>query len=105
MNMTRYKLGGVFLNSDNNKKRLIDLAVDTFDLPGEVLAGMPKLTVTGNRRVHVECHKGILEYDKNLIAVNGGIVIVKIRGEALEITSMNAEELLIKGLILGIDLE
>lgn len=93
------------MKTDKDKKRLLDRAVDTFDLPGEVLAGMPKLTVTGNRRLHIECHKGILEYDGGLITVNGGTVIVKIRGEGIEICSMSAEELLIKGLIAGIDFE
>ncbi len=96
-------LGGICLKTDNTKKSLIDRAVDTFDLPGEVLAGMPKLTVTGNRRLHIECHKGILEYDGGLIAINGGSVIIKIRGDGLDICSMSAEEILIKGFIVGIE--
>ena len=91
------------MRRDKNRKSIIEKAVDTFDLPGEVLAGMPKLTVTGNRRVHIECHKGIVEYDGGLIAVNGGSVLVKIRGEALDIVSMSAEEILIKGLIVTIE--
>jgi sporulation protein YqfC len=82
---------------------MIDRAVDAFDLPGEVLAGMPKLTVTGNRRVHIECHKGIVEYDGGLIAVNGGAIVVKIRGEGLEIISMTADEILIKGFIVTVE--
>ena len=93
------------MKTDNTKKSLLDRAVDTFDLPGEVLAGMPKLTATGNRRLHIECHKGILEYDGSLIAVNGGTVIVKIRGEGLDICSMSSEEILIKGFIVSIDFE
>jgi sporulation protein YqfC len=93
------------LNTENRKKSLIDRAVDTFDLPGEVLAGMPKLTVTGNRRIHIECHRGIVEYDGGMIAINGGAVLVVIRGEALEIVSMSAEEILIKGLVVSIEFE
>ena len=88
---------------DKNRKSVVDRAVDAFDLPGEILAGMPKLTVTGNRRIHVECHKGIVEYDGSLIAINGGTVIVKIRGEALEILSMSAEEILIRGLVVTVE--
>lgn len=93
------------MKTDNNKKSLLDRAVDVFDLPGEVLAGMPKLTVTGNKRLHIESHNGILEYDGNLIAINGGTVIVKIRGDCLEICSMSSDEILIKGFIFGIDFE
>lgn len=93
------------MNKDNKKRSLIDRAIDAFDLPGEVLAGLPKLTVTGNRRIHIECHRGIVEYDGGVIAVNGGAVLVVIRGEALEIISMSAEEILIKGDIVTIDFE
>lgn len=93
------------MKTDNNKKSLFDRAVVTFDLPGEVLAGMPKLTVTGNERLHIESHNGILEYDGSLIAINGGAVIVKIRGDGLEICAMSSDEILIKGLIVGIDFE
>lgn len=82
---------------------MLERAVDTFDLPGEVLIGMPKLTITGNRRLHIECHKGILEYDRCLIIVNGGSVLVKIRGEDLEICSMSAEELLIMGFVVSVE--
>lgn len=93
------------MKEDTNKKSIIDRAVETFDLPGEVLAGMPKLTVTGNRRVHIESHKGILEYDGSLIAINGGSVVIRIRGDGLDICSMSSQEILIKGLIVGIDFD
>lgn len=91
------------MNTDKNKKSLVDRAVDAFDLPGEVLSGLPKLTVTGNRRVHIECHKGIVEYDGTMIVINGGAVLVKIRGEGLDIISMSAEEILIKGFVVSIE--
>ena len=68
-----------------------------FELPGEALAGIPKLEMTGNRRLHIEGHKGVLEYSAELIAVNGGAALMKICGSQLEIVSMNAEELLITG--------
>jgi sporulation protein YqfC len=93
------------MKNDSKKRSIIDKAVDVFDLPGEVISGMPKLTVTGNRRVHIECHKGILEYDHNTIIVNGGSQLVKLRGEALEICSMTADELLIKGFIVSIEFD
>ena len=93
------------MESDKSKKSIIARAVNAFDLPGEVLTGMPKLTVTGNRRLHIECHKGIIEYNDSLIAVNGGAVLVKIRGEGLEIVSMSAEEILIRGFIVSVEFE
>lgn len=89
----------------DRRKGLVSRAIDVFDLPGEVLAGLPKLTVVGNGRLHIECHKGVLEYDSSLIVVNGGKLILKIRGERLEIAAMSAEEMLIRGQIVSIEFE
>lgn len=89
----------------DRRKGLVSRAIDVFDLPGEVLAGLPKLTVVGNGRLHIECHKGVLEYDSSLIVVNGGKLILKIRGERLEIAAMSAEEMLIRGQIVSIEYE
>lgn len=86
-----------------SKRNLYERAVAAFDLPGEVLVGMSRMTVTGNNRVFIECHKGIVEYNAQVIVVDGGTVFVKIRGEDLALVSMNASELLIEGMITGID--
>ncbi len=88
-----------------NTKNVFERAVETFDLPAEVLNRMPKLTVTGNIRLHIECHQGLLEYDPSLIIVNGGAMILTVRGTDMDISAMNSEEILIKGLIQGIDME
>jgi sporulation protein YqfC len=86
-------------------KSVLDRAVETFDLPAEVLRGMPKLTATGSVRLHIECHQGLLEYDPSLIIINGGEMLVTVRGQGMDISAMNSEEILIKGLIRGIDFE
>jgi sporulation protein YqfC len=78
---------------------------EVFDLPGEVLEGIPKLSLTGNRRLHIEGHKGMLEYDSSIIAINGGETILRVYGHNLEILSMNAEELLIAGNIVKVEFE
>jgi len=86
-------------------KNAMQYAADRFDLPAEVMAGAPKLTLTGWNRLHIENHRGILEYGQNLIIVNAGQMILKISGSGLELVSMSAEELLITGRMTGIDLE
>ena len=92
-------------NKRRNVNNVLDRAVELFDLPGEVLGGMPKLTVTGSARVHVESHQGLLEYAPDIIIINGGAVIVTVRGEGMDVCAMNSEEILIKGKIIGIDME
>ena len=95
------------INMRENKpsEHILEKAADLFDLPGEVMAGMLKITVTGGRRAHIENHKGILEYGDEEICVNGGKLILKIRGSDLELRSMNAEEMLVTGFLTGVDFE
>ena len=89
----------------NERGRLLERVSDALEIPGEALAYMPGLTMTGNKRVHIEGHKGILQYDSDTIAVNGGVLIFKIYGDKLEIASMNAEEILITGSISKFEFE
>jgi sporulation protein YqfC len=79
--------------------------LEIFDLPAEVVAGVPKLTVTGCRRVLVENHKGITEYGRELIEISGGRVKVRVHGEGLELVAMNHTELLIAGQIFTVEFE
>ena len=77
-------------------------AADIFDLPGEIVAGMSRITVTGGSRVFIENHKGILEYGRERIEINGGRVIITVGGEGLDIRNMSDSELLITGRILSL---
>jgi len=88
---------------DKKKENFLSRAADLFDLPAEVVAGEPRITVTGSRRLVVENHKGLMEYGENEIGINCGRIILKIKGEELEIRAMNSEELLITGTFFGID--
>ena len=79
------------------KARAIDRAADRFDLPGEVIGDLPRLTVIGGQRVIVENHKGLMDYGPNNIVIAGGKVTLKLTGDNLELRAMNAEDLLITG--------
>ena len=89
----------------DTKKGIFEKASDIFDLPREVLTDIPKLTITGCKRVHIENHKGILEYDEKRIKVNGGRVAVVVTGAELDIISMNSDELLLGGVIDNVGFE
>lgn len=82
---------------------IIDKVADVMDLPGEVIGGVPRVTVTGCRRVFIENHRGILEYGEKEIDINGGRVIIRIHGEELRLCSMNDGELLVAGTVLGLE--
>ena len=82
---------------EKERKGALERVSEVFDIPGGALSGLPKLEFTGNRRLHIEGHKGVLEYDSGMIAVNAGPLRLRISGGGLEIVSMSAEELLIAG--------
>jgi sporulation protein YqfC len=88
-----------------NYQHVLTRAAELFDLPGEVVAGLPKITMTGDRRIHIENHRGLLEYDAALISVNCGGAILCVYGARLELVSMTAEELLITGAIRRVEFE
>lgn len=86
------------------REGLLEKTAEAFDLPGDLVAGLPRVEMTGNREVRMENHKGILAYGGEEIHVSGGKLIIKVRGQGLELRSMNASELLITGTITGVDL-
>ena len=72
---------------------------EIFDIPGEAAAGMARVTITGLRRVHVENHRGLLEYSPEEIMVNTGAFRVCIKGAGLDISAMSDMELVVTGSI------
>lgn len=91
---------------ERGKKRegLLEKTAEVFDLPGDVVAGLPRIEITGSRELRMENHKGILAYGTEEIHISGGSYIVKVTGEALELRAMTGLELLITGRITGVQL-
>ncbi len=87
------------------KKSLLERATEALDLPSSPLAGLPFLSLVGDKELRLENHKGILAYGKEEIHISGGKVIYKIRGIDLELRGMTAVDLLITGQITAITLE
>lgn len=73
------------------------------DLPADVVAGLPRMELLGDREFRMEYHKGILAYGTQEIHISGGKLVVRVKGEGLELRSMNPSELLITGRIIGVD--
>ena len=82
----------------------MERTAQVLDLPADVLAGLPRVELVGDREVRMENHRGILAYGGEEIHVSGGKFVVQIRGEELELRSMTGLELLITGRITSITL-
>lgn len=82
---------------------LIKKTSEIFDIPGEVAVGVPRVTVTGCSRAHIENHRGLLEYEEDKVLVNAGKMMIKISGEKLLIAAMSDLELVVTGTITGVE--
>ena len=81
---------------------ILQKAAEKLSLPADVVAGAPRVEITGCRQVFIENHRGVLEYGSELIDVNGGRVTVRIEGADLTLKAMNKNELLIGGNIMSV---
>lgn len=86
------------------KETLLEKTAQTFDLPADAVAGLPRIELLGDRELRMENHKGILAYSKEEIHVSGGRLVVRVVGAELELRAMNAAELLITGRISTVEL-
>ena len=80
-------------------KAVLSEAAELFDLPADVVAGLPHIEVVGNQEFFMEQHRGILSYSGEEIDINGDKMIVRVRGAGLELVSMTGGALRIKGTI------
>ncbi len=78
---------------------LLERTAEVFDLPADALAGLPRLELVGDRELWVENHKGILSYGPQEIHISGGVFLIRVSGEELELRAMTGVELLITGRI------
>lgn len=89
---------------EENRRGLLERTAEALDLPGDVLAGLPHIELTGNRELRMENHKGILAYGEEEIRISGGKLEITVRGRGLELRAMNAGQLFITGTIQGVEL-
>lgn len=82
----------------------MEKTAEVFGIPGETV-GLPRVELTGRHEMRMENHKGILAYGKEEIIISGGKLMVKVKGEGLELKAMNGSELLITGTVLSVELE
>ena len=87
------------------KESVLERTAQVFDLPGDLVAGLPRMELIGDRELRMENHRGMLAYGSEEIHISGGKLILKVRGEGLELRSMNAGELLITGQIRAVELD
>ena len=83
----------------NRKDRnggVLDTVAELFDLPADLVAGLPHLEMMGSRQLY-------LEYSDEQIDVNTTGGVLRVRGARLALMAMTAEELRIGGDIAAVE--
>ena len=79
------------------RERVLDSVAELFDLPADVVAGLPRLEMVGSRQLYLEHHTGILSYSDTQIDANTSAGVLRVTGKGLSLLAMTAEELRIGG--------
>lgn len=78
-------------------RALLTKAAEKLDLPADIAAGLPHMELNGFRECSLDCHTGILEYEKHEIVVALNIGTVTIQGSGLELRLMQRDCLRVTG--------
>ena len=90
-------------NRKDREGGVLNAVAELFDLPADVVAGLPHLEMVGSRQLYLEHHTGILAYSDTQIDANTTAGVLRVRGERLTLLAMTAEELRVGGVIEGVE--
>ena len=76
---------------------VIDLAAERLEIPVFGLHGLPRLTLTGDRELLVEQHRGLTRYSAGEITIALQHGRVRLTGKNLRLVAMDKEAILIAG--------
>lgn len=78
---------------------MLETVAELFDLPADIVAGLPRLEMVGGRQLYLEHHTGLLSYSEEQIDANTTAGVLRIKGRKLTLMAMTAGELRIGGQI------
>ena len=84
--------------------RVLSRAAEQFDLPEDLVAGLPYIELLGDRELLLDHHRGILSYSSEEMDINTGSMVLRLRGRNLQLLSMTENALRIGGEIDGLEL-
>ena len=86
-------------NRKDREGGVLGSLAELFDLPADIVAGLPRLEMVGGRQLYLEHHTGLLAYSDKQIDANTAAGVLRVRGDRLTLLAMTAEELRIGGRI------
>lgn len=67
--------------------------------PREVTSNVPRITLTGHERLHVEQHRGLIDYEPENIVLRTSCGLMRVAGAGLSFSLYTEGEALIMGRI------
>ena len=68
-------------NRRDREGGVLAAAAELFDLPADIVAGLPRLEMVGSRQLYLEHHTGLLAYTEEQIDANTSSGVLRVRGE------------------------
>ncbi len=87
------------------KNKISEKCAEMWGVPRDTLMDIPRITISGDREIYIENHRGIREYTDAAIRVAAASGGVKINGKSLRIERIRREDILISGVFSNIEYE
>ncbi|HBG22164.1 MAG: sporulation protein YqfC [Syntrophaceticus sp.] len=87
-----------------DKKKHMESLANYLELPKDLLMNLSRITLIGDIQLHIENHRGIIEYTKEKIRISismGELVIV---GEDLVLRNIFPDEIAVEGKIKALNI-
>ncbi len=85
------------------KKSFSEILSDAWGVPKDVIMNIPRMTISGNKEIYIENHKGMILYTDTEIRLATAAGSVRILGKNLCIKRIRAEDALIFGDFLSLE--
>ena len=86
------------------REKTAQLAMQMLEIPKDTLQFVPRIIVIGNLQVVIENYRAIVEFEQDHIRIATVDKEVTVRGDQLSIRTIVPEEIVIEGVITGIDM-
>ena len=82
---------------ENKINRVKEDLSEKLDLPRDIILDLPKITITGDRDINIENHKGIIIFDEDKVKINSKIGSITIYGSDFEVLFLGGKTLSLRG--------
>lgn len=84
------------------RRNVLQQVVQASGLPDDVVLGMPRVLLRGNRMLFIENHQGVVEYSTEKLRIKTALGILDVEGSTFMLVKLGEEDLMLTGSIKSI---